>query len=76
MIIIFSFFSVFIVFFVYAANVTEERVAVLQEEGEEFVLAKGGVGGFGNAHFVSATNRSPKESTCGTKIRHCMFKKK
>src|SRR5258708_29462488 len=28
--------------------------------GEKFVLAEGGNGGFGNAHFKSSTNRPPR----------------
>jgi GTP-binding protein len=33
--------------------------------GEKFVLAKGGNGGFGNAHFKSATNRAPRHANPG-----------
>jgi GTP-binding protein len=33
--------------------------------GEKFVLAAGGNGGFGNAHFKSATNRSPRHANPG-----------
>jgi GTP-binding protein len=38
----------------------------LTKAGEEFVLARGGEGGLGNAHFKSATNRAPRKSTPGT----------
>src|SRR3954453_9615142 len=33
--------------------------------GERFVLAEGGNGGFGNAHFKSSTNRSPRNANPG-----------
>src|ERR1700752_419712 len=33
--------------------------------GEKFVLAEGGNGGFGNAHFKSATNRAPRHANPG-----------
>ncbi len=33
--------------------------------GEKFVLARGGNGGFGNAHFKSATNRAPRHANPG-----------
>jgi GTP-binding protein len=33
--------------------------------GEKFVLADGGNGGFGNAHFKSSTNRAPRNANPG-----------
>src|ERR1700759_5172040 len=33
--------------------------------GEKFVLAEGGNGGFGNAHFKSSTNRAPRHANPG-----------
>ncbi len=38
-----------------------------KEEAEEFVVAAGGRGGFGNTRFKSSTNRAPKKFTKGTK---------
>ena len=35
------------------------------EVGEKFVLATGGNGGFGNAHFKSSTNRAPRNANPG-----------
>jgi GTP-binding protein len=43
----------------------ETLVADLTVPGQRVVLAKGGDGGFGNAHFKSATNRAPRKSTPG-----------
>ena len=37
----------------------------LKQPGEEFVIARGGRGGRGNAAFKSASNRAPRESTPG-----------
>jgi GTP-binding protein len=33
----------------------------LREPGEQVFIAKGGKGGFGNAHFKSSTNRAPRQ---------------
>jgi GTP-binding protein len=38
-----------------------------KEESEEFVVAVGGKGGFGNTRFKSSTNRAPKKFTKGIK---------
>ena len=37
----------------------------LKQPGDEFVIARGGKGGRGNAHFKSSTNRTPRECTQG-----------
>jgi GTPase len=44
----------------------EGRLADLNDVGKRAVLAKGGRGGLGNAHFKSATNRAPRQFTRGT----------
>ena len=38
-----------------------------KKEKEEFVIANGGKGGFGNTRFKSSTNRAPKKFTKGVK---------
>ncbi len=38
----------------------------LTKQDEECVVAQGGDGGLGNAHFKSSTNRAPRKSTPGT----------
>lgn len=40
-------------------------VADLAHHGERVCLAKGGVGGLGNLHFKSSTNRAPRQCTPG-----------
>ena len=37
----------------------------LTKEGERFIAARGGKGGWGNAHFKSSTNRAPRQCTPG-----------
>ena len=44
---------------------TGDRLVELLEHGERALLVKGGDGGFGNLHFKSSTNRSPRQKTPG-----------
>lgn len=42
-----------------ATNDAGEVVADLVEDGQKTIVAKGGLGGFGNAHFVSSRRQAP-----------------
>ncbi|MBI5078262.1 MAG: GTPase ObgE [Candidatus Yonathbacteria bacterium] len=46
----------------------------LLKDGAETLVLKGGRGGFGNEHFKSATNRTPKEHVPGQKGQEADFK--
>jgi GTP-binding protein len=43
----------------------EYMIADLMHPGQKIVLAKGGDGGFGNAHFKSSVNRAPRRADDG-----------
>ncbi|MBK6470931.1 MAG: GTPase ObgE [Betaproteobacteria bacterium] len=44
---------------------TGELLVELLEHGQRALLVKGGDGGFGNLHFKTSTNRSPRQKTPG-----------
>lgn len=43
----------------------ETMICDMTEVGQRFLLAKGGNGGFGNAHFKSSTNQAPRHANPG-----------
>jgi GTP-binding protein len=43
----------------------ETLITDLTEVGQRYVVAKGGNGGFGNLHFTTSTNRSPRRANPG-----------
>lgn len=45
----------------------DELIADLVDDGQEVVIAKGGRGGFGNAHFKSSTRQTPRVAELGEK---------
>jgi GTP-binding protein len=45
---------------------TDELLFDLTEDGQTVLLAQGGIGGWGNLHFKSSTNRTPVQCTKGT----------
>lgn len=48
-----------------AVLVDEQVVADLTQDGQEAIIAKGGKGGFGNAHFKSSTRQAPRVAEKG-----------
>jgi len=44
---------------------TGEKIADLTENNEAFMIAKGGEGGYGNAHFVSSVRQAPQVAEIG-----------
>lgn len=44
---------------------TGDAIADLEHHEKKVLLAKGGVGGLGNLHFKSSTNRAPRQFTVG-----------
>jgi GTP-binding protein len=47
-------------------DVSGELVCDLRQDGERFVIARGGKGGRGNIHFATPTDRAPRRSEPGT----------
>ena len=46
-------------------NSSGEVVTEILQDGQEFILCKGGKGGYGNTHFKSPVNRAPREAEPG-----------
>ena len=44
---------------------TQEILKELTEEGEEYIIAEGGMGGRGNSHFKTSTNQTPRYAQPG-----------
>jgi GTP-binding protein len=55
--------------FVKNAVGNDELIADLETDGEEAVAAHGGNGGFGNTHFATATNQTPRIAQPGIPAR-------
>lgn len=48
-----------------------KQIADLTEEGQKCLIAKGGVGGLGNTHFVTPTHRAPAFAELGEPGQEC-----
>lgn len=47
-----------------------EIIADLDHDGKRVMIARGGIGGLGNLHFKSSTNRAPRQCTPGEEGVH------
>jgi GTP-binding protein len=54
-------------------NLTTKETYSLETEGERVLVLNGGNGGFGNEHYKSSTNRSPKQATPGKEGEEAEF---
>ncbi len=55
-------------------NIDTGEIHQLTKEGEKIMLLRGGYGGFGNEHFKSSTNTTPKQSREGQEGEEGNFK--
>lgn len=55
-------------------NLDTDEKWQLEKEGQKILLLRGGYGGFGNEHFKSSTNTTPKESREGQEGEKGNFK--
>jgi GTP-binding protein len=55
-------------------NLDTDETWQLEKEGQKFLILKGGYGGFGNEHFKSSTNTTPKESRPGAEGEQGTFR--
>jgi GTP-binding protein len=55
-------------------NIDTDETWQLTTEGEKFLILKGGYGGFGNEHFKSSVNTTPKEARPGAEGERGEFK--
>ena len=46
-------------------SLRKQKSGELLKIGDKLTIAEGGNGGFGNAHFKSATNRAPRHANPG-----------
>jgi len=44
---------------------TGEIIVDMKEDGQEFIIAHGGNGGWGNTHFATSTNQTPRNANPG-----------
>lgn len=55
-------------------NMETDEVWQLTEEGQKYKILKGGYGGYGNEHFKSSVNTTPKEANLGQEGEKGNFK--